>query len=756
MTNLTESPIYEEGIFQLEKSTPVLGGAPVIDGGVPSAGHANAQAQQLANRTFNLNQRLTTAESDIGTLQTQATDIDGRVDIIEGEISSGGSAAALRADLARQDSTDLGANLIGWDSGPLTSQLNLSKKFASYAQMRAYTGSATAFEIVTPGIGGEFYIDTSDTTTPDDGGVTFVDGLGRRIKRRFDGKVFPQWWGANGNDAASDDTFAIDPALTYCSTNSKCLWFKKGTYRYTGTGHPFTGTRLFIEGEGAEATVIILGATSRLIDTATAKVVLEIQGLQFANGLGAFRSTFAGVDVSYQKLIHKNVFIGYTACAIDVNASDCPYWKIQFNSFRAANSVSTIGIALNRWADVSLIKGNAFLTNRIHLKLRTAGQCVAVESNDFIQFETGNGTPRISIWLVPGATNEGHGCTISGGNKFGLENLQATDYRVVYAPELSGASNGLAMPDLSADTAEYVYGATISENVFCGSDLSSPSIVYTTTPYIRGLVVSDNQLQYNTPKFLLEFRTTPTVNEGTASLNLLSDNINLSAGLATPPLSPSNGNYTATFVDTSYENAGRGTLFYPHTSGANDKTGYVELFNSRISGMPLAGGSTSQGTTTDATGESDAYALTFPNFSAVNCVLPTGSIVAGAVSWIEFDLKANGTTPLTLITARIAHSSGANSFQRIAVPGIGWTRFRFPFKFRSNTLAPTFQLINLSGATGTLAVGRIRLYHAREPVVFGRISFEQLNLSSLPTSSSGLPAGSLWVDTAAGNVIKRM
>lgn len=51
MTNLTESPIYEEGIFQLEKSTPPLGGAPVIDNGVPSAGHANAQALQLANRT---------------------------------------------------------------------------------------------------------------------------------------------------------------------------------------------------------------------------------------------------------------------------------------------------------------------------------------------------------------------------------------------------------------------------------------------------------------------------------------------------------------------------------------------------------------------------------------------------------------------------------------------------------------------------------------------------------------------------------
>lgn len=66
MANLTESPIYEPGIFQLEKLTPPLGGAPVIDNGVPSAGHANAQGLQLANRTAWLKDQVTS-------LQSQAT-----------------------------------------------------------------------------------------------------------------------------------------------------------------------------------------------------------------------------------------------------------------------------------------------------------------------------------------------------------------------------------------------------------------------------------------------------------------------------------------------------------------------------------------------------------------------------------------------------------------------------------------------------------------------------------------------------------
>lgn len=51
MANLTETPVYESGVFRLETTTPVKGGAPVVSGGVPTDGFSNVQAQQLANRT---------------------------------------------------------------------------------------------------------------------------------------------------------------------------------------------------------------------------------------------------------------------------------------------------------------------------------------------------------------------------------------------------------------------------------------------------------------------------------------------------------------------------------------------------------------------------------------------------------------------------------------------------------------------------------------------------------------------------------
>lgn len=58
MSNLTENTVWESGIYQLETTDPVLGGEPNFVDGSPTEGHANAQAQQLANRTNYLKQRI--------------------------------------------------------------------------------------------------------------------------------------------------------------------------------------------------------------------------------------------------------------------------------------------------------------------------------------------------------------------------------------------------------------------------------------------------------------------------------------------------------------------------------------------------------------------------------------------------------------------------------------------------------------------------------------------------------------------------
>lgn len=51
MTNFTEQSQWESGIYQLDVTDPVQGGAPGFNAGVPVSGFANAAAKQLTNRT---------------------------------------------------------------------------------------------------------------------------------------------------------------------------------------------------------------------------------------------------------------------------------------------------------------------------------------------------------------------------------------------------------------------------------------------------------------------------------------------------------------------------------------------------------------------------------------------------------------------------------------------------------------------------------------------------------------------------------
>ncbi|HJU70399.1 MAG TPA: hypothetical protein VJ603_00980 [Paucimonas sp.] len=63
MANVPESPIWEEGVYQLEQSDPVLGGP----GGI-----ANRQAEQLANRTTYLKEQTEAASADLAAHEAAA------------------------------------------------------------------------------------------------------------------------------------------------------------------------------------------------------------------------------------------------------------------------------------------------------------------------------------------------------------------------------------------------------------------------------------------------------------------------------------------------------------------------------------------------------------------------------------------------------------------------------------------------------------------------------------------------------------
>lgn len=107
MTNLTEQSQWESGVFQLETITPVLGGPPGFDAGVPVTGHSNAQAQQLSNRTKYLKD---TQEGFVANLANTTNTLEGASNVGFLQSGTGAVGRTVRDKLAEHVSAkDFGA-----------------------------------------------------------------------------------------------------------------------------------------------------------------------------------------------------------------------------------------------------------------------------------------------------------------------------------------------------------------------------------------------------------------------------------------------------------------------------------------------------------------------------------------------------------------------------------------------------------------------------------------------------------------------
>lgn len=82
MANITESPVWESGIYQIEATDPVQGGPDGID---------NRPHKQLANRTLYLKQQLDALQSEVSTARGGYANLDARLDALETQTLQGES-----------------------------------------------------------------------------------------------------------------------------------------------------------------------------------------------------------------------------------------------------------------------------------------------------------------------------------------------------------------------------------------------------------------------------------------------------------------------------------------------------------------------------------------------------------------------------------------------------------------------------------------------------------------------------------------
>ncbi|WP_288076009.1 hypothetical protein [Pseudomonas sp.] len=96
--------------------------------------------------------------------------------------------------------------------------------FESYAELQAYTGKASLFQVTGQGIAGLFSVLTGDNTSVSDGGTVFVLPGGRRVRRLYDGKVNVQWFGAVSGDTSAAAALANTKAFRTACLSMKSDW----------------------------------------------------------------------------------------------------------------------------------------------------------------------------------------------------------------------------------------------------------------------------------------------------------------------------------------------------------------------------------------------------------------------------------------------------------------------------------------------------------------------------------------------------
>ncbi len=536
------------------------------------------------------------------------------------------------------------------------------------------------------------------------------------------------------NDGSTDNSLAWAAAVADANTQVSVavssgfpivrarLNWPAGDYVVT-TGATVANLNMVIEGAGKSATRIRIGSGAYLLTATSTIYQLELRGISTSGGKGVISHTSTGVNVQGIYVVEDCNFHDYTECAIASLASDNPYWKIQRNEFYGAVGLTSKGIALAGARDMSSIIDNAFLRNRYHIKIANGGNNVKIRNNDFIRFTSGGGSPvLVDVWVVPNtsATNAGNGLQISG-NKFGNENLDVADIRVLFADETTG-TNFIDKNHATTASTGFVVGASIEENtVFCVSS-QTRGFVYSYTPGIRYSWIVNQHSGAKLP-YAVEYDSavTFTLDDRTGDSNFFGWK-SMVDGLETYTGPVSSQASTAIPVDPMGLMQAQTTSIKPWQSGCD--IAFKDLLtNNDIT----AAGTTSASVSgiTDSIGGSNAITGTYSASSGeIRINVTIANVVVGRMAWIEFDMKQSSVQPMTRVQVDIRIDAGSIGSRRVLNIPTYWQTIRIPWIPRQNGTQLRLKWFPGAGAysggvTDHIDIGRPRVYHAHEPVHHG-------------------------------------
>lgn len=209
-----------------------------------------------------------------------------------------------------------------------------AKTVGTIAELRALskTGNPRAlvigYHVPGDGGGGQYYLDVSDTTTPDNGGTVIVASDGGRWKLPQLKRISVKQFGARGDfngTTGTDDTAAIQAAINYAQANTNTgvygsfspsagpgvVFFPQGAYRVTAP--LLVSYKISMEGEGQ--TEFTYG--SRIYQTSANTDLIK------------YDPTTGGGTFSVEKLVLSTTAGAGTGHLINVTRTAAPYINSQ-------------------------------------------------------------------------------------------------------------------------------------------------------------------------------------------------------------------------------------------------------------------------------------------------------------------------------------------------------------------------------------------------------------------------------------------
>jgi hypothetical protein len=443
-------------------------------------------------------------------------------------------------------------------------------------------------------------------------------------------------------------------------------------------------------------------------------------------GLGAIRHTSTGVNVSQQKFLVQDChFEDYTECAIANDSYDMPYWVIENCMFRSANSTGSIGVALGRNPNQSVIQNCSFTRNRVHLKVRN-GNDLQVLNCDFLQSPSTPVGPRVTgLWVVPAPTDAAAGENLFlRGCKFGNENEVAGDYKILIADEsAAGTTNGNKMPELAANSTGFVTGLNIANNSLSTNTANANvALIYSTTPNVRGLQVCHNVINGTAPKYILEFRDPSLVGPSSQTGSVFGPFTATTMGSNNVALMESNVPGVSEWIDPLMVHQNHRTIRH---NGGGSSSSYRQLVTASVTTAGNAGGATKV-PITDAFGGPDAITLTHGTSTVSSAFLTLPAFTVGVPIWVEMDVANPGGNAVEWSRLMVRDNNAAFHLSRtFRTPdvGQGWVTYAWSFTPRTVGNKPTYFQIGAPDALSsgkTVNIGRVRVYHANERQLGGR------------------------------------